>query len=346
VAKYKRIEVLLLQKVFKVRMIEIVRKRLRWLIMVSVIVCCGSPFAADSPVNDGFTVAKAQKEHPGIAVAGVAPSAGVSISRDLVYRDDVGRALHVDVFAPKGDKPAPAVLLVHGGGWMSGSRSHQEPMATYLANRGFVAVTVEYRLSPEARYPAGMSDLYAAVRWMRAKAANYNIDSSAIAILGCSSGAQMATLLGAIKTSPEYAQGGPYQAQSSKVQAIVNIDGIVSFTTPMALKYENDPAKKPSAAEAWFGGRYQQVPELWEQASPLAYVDKHTPPTLFINSSQPRFHAGRDEYVARLDGAGVYSEVHTLPNTPHPFWLFDPWFESTAFWVNAFLQRVLASSDP
>lgn len=315
------------------------------LLMLCVWLVGGNTAAAQHPVNDGFTVAKAfakaQRDHPNIQVASVASGEGVSITRELVYRDDVGRPLHVDVYAPKSDKPAPAILLVHGGGWMSGSRSHQEPMATHLANSGFVAVTVEYRLSPEARYPAGMSDLHAAVRWMRANAGEYGIDEERIGILGCSSGAQMAALLGVMTHAPDYAADGPYQGVSSRVQAIVNIDGIVSFTTPMALKHENDPAKQPSAAEAWFGGRYEQVTGLWEQASPLVYVGNQTPPTLFINSSQPRFHAGRDDYIARLEGAGVYSEVHTLPNTPHPFWLFDPWFESTAFWVTTFLGRVL-----
>ncbi len=317
-----------------------------WL-MVSVCLMGGAAGAAQHPVDDSFTVAKALakagQDHPDIQVASVAPEAGVSVVRNLVYRNDVGRALHVDVFSPKSDKPAPAVLLVHGGGWASGARSHQEPMATHLANSGFVAVTVEYRLSPEAKYPAGMSDLHAAVRWLRANADVYGVDTGRVAILGCSSGAQMAALLGVMTDAPGYAADGPYQGVPSRVQAIVNIDGIVSFTTPMALKHENDPAKQPSAAEAWFGGRYEQATELWEQASPLAYVGNQTPPTLFINSSQPRFHAGRDDYIARLDGAGVYSEVHTLPNTPHPFWLFDPWFESTAFWVAAFLGRVLTS---
>ncbi len=315
-----------------------------WLI-VSVCLMGGAVAAAQHPVDDSFTVAKAfakaRQDHPDIQIASVVPEAGVSVVRDLVYRDDVGRALHVDVYTPKANKPAPAVLLVHGGGWMSGTRSHQEPMATHLANSGFVAVTVEYRLSPEAKYPAGMSDLHAAVRWLRANAGEYGIDEERIAILGCSSGAQMAALLGVMTHAPDYVADGPNPSVSSRVQAIVNIDGIVSFTTPMALKHENDPAKQPSAAEAWFGGRYEQATGLWEQASPLAYVGNQTPPTLFINSSQPRFHAGRDDYIARLEGAGVYSEVHTLPNTPHPFWLFDPWFESTAFWVTTFLERVL-----
>lgn len=274
---------------------------------LSLLMVAMESYAISPPVNDGFTLegalTKARKDHPGIEIANLVPDEGVTISRDLTYRKDVGRALHVDAFIPKGKQLAPAVLLVHGGGWQSGSRSHQEPMATYLANRGFVAVTVEYRLSPKAQYPAGMSDLQTAVRWLRANAADYHVDSSRVAILGSSSGAQMATLLGVMDQAPEYAKGGPYSAQSSKVQAIVNIDGIVSFTTPVALKYENDPDKKPSAVEAWFGGRFEQVPELWRQASPLAYVGRDTPPTLFINSSQPRFHAGRDEYVARLEYA-------------------------------------------
>lgn len=216
------------------------------------------------PVDPFFTpeatYAQLQARYPFIELARVASAAGVVIERNRIYRDDLNRPLHVDVFLPANKAPRPGVLLVHGGGWKSGSHRHQQPMATYIANRGLVAVTVEYRLSPGAGYPAGMEDLVQALGWMRRHAAELGLDAERIAVLGCSSGAQMATLLGVTAGADLPLSWLPTPAP---VQAIVNIDGIVSFASPLALRYENDPARHPSAAEACSGGgRFEEVPAL------------------------------------------------------------------------------------
>lgn len=308
------------------------------------------PLAAQSetafPIDDSFNVnaafEKERKQFPQIAIARVAPSAETLVERNVIYRQLGNRALHLDLFRPLGESKSdkkPAVLLVHGGGWRSGNRSLQEPMATFLANQGFVTATVEYRLSLEAPYPAAVQDIKSALGWLRVNAERLGIDPNRIAILGASAGAQLATLVGVTPGLPvfETAQSGG----NDGVQAIVNLDGIVSFITPVALQFENDPRKKPSAAGAWFGGRYEEVPELWRQASPLEYAGAGSPPTLFINSSRPRFHAGRDQYIAKLSAAGVHTEVMSHDHSPHPFWLFHPWFQPTAERVADFLQRTL-----
>ena len=89
----------------------------------------------------------------------------------------------------------------------------------------------------------------------------------------------------------------------------------------------------------WFGGTFKQVPEKWIEASPLTYAGSNTPPILFINSVLPRFHAGRDSVISVLNKYHIYTEVHTIPGTPHPFWLFDPWFEPTVDYMVNFLQK-------
>lgn len=302
------------------------------------------------PVDNSFTAeaafAKERAHYPEISIARVAPATGVAVERDRVYRHVGTRALHLDLFRPDtatGDgAKRPAVLLVHGGGWRSGNRTLQEPMATYLANRGLVAATVEYRLSLEAQYPAAVTDIKAALCWLHRNAGQLGVDRDRIAILGASAGAQLATLVGVTPGLAAYREEGKGRdAACETVAAIVNLDGVVSFITPMALEHENDPRKNPSAAGAWFGGRYEDVPERWREASPLEYAGTGSPPTLFINSSRPRFHAGRDEYIARLAAANIETEVMSHGNTPHPFWLFQPWFDPTAERVGIFLQRVL-----
>ena len=73
----------------------------------------------------------------------------------------------------------------------------------------------------------------------------------------------------------------------------------------------------------------------------MEYVNENTPPTLFINSAQPRFHAGRDDMVAILNKYNIYNEIHTIPDSPHSFWLMHPWFEMTLDYTVNFLNKVL-----
>lgn len=124
------------------------------------------------------------------------------------------------------------------------------------------------------------------------------------------------------------------------MQAIVNIDGIVDFTDP-AESAKDDDLNNPSAGARWFGYTFQQNPEIWIKASPLSYVSKNTPPTIYINSALPRFHAGRDKFIDILTDNHIYSEIHTIENTPHPFWLFHFWFNETWPKIVNFLQLIL-----
>jgi pectinesterase len=123
------------------------------------------------------------------------------------------------------------------------------------------------------------------------------------------------------------------------VHAVVDIDGTLSFTHPESG--EGDDSKKISAATWWLGYAKKDSLALWEEASPLTHAGPHTPPTLFINSSVARMHAGRDDYIKILDQYKIYSEVKTFENAPHSFCLFDPWFQPTVTYIDDFLKRVL-----
>lgn len=262
------------------------------------------------------TYDKLAPDYPFIRIAGAALPDGVRKVADLTYVQYGTRCLKLDMYLPPG-RGLPVVLLVHGGGWRSGYRAEFAPMAVRLAARGYAAVTVGYRLSGEARYPAAIRDVQAAVRWVRENAERYGIDPARIALAGGSAGGQIASLAGVT------GQG------DSAVQAVVNIDGLSDFTSELALKHEDDPKKNPSAAGAWFGGRYAEKPALWREASPIRYVKPGMPTILFIGSAQPRFAAGRDEMMEKMAQAGVASRKLLLPDTPHSFWLFDPWLQPT-----------------
>ena len=295
-----------------------------------------STFAQKAEVRP-YTIAtnfeKYNKEYPFIEQIQPLASENVITEEDIVYKKTATSNLKLDVYRPKIslEEKCPAVLLIHGGGWISGSKENLRILAQHLAESGFVAITAAYRLSMEAVYPAGVIDIKDALRWMRSNAENYNIDSKRIAILGTSAGAQLATLVGVTPNTKIYNE--QHEAISSEVQAIVNIDGIVSFIHPEA-------SAEGKAAGLWLDGSRDENPKNWKEASPLEYVDKNTPPALFINSSMPRFHAGRDDMIKILEENNIYSEVHTLEGSPHSFWLLEPWFQPTLDYTVSFLNKV------
>ena len=301
---------------------------------------------AEIPRDTSFTVnntaTKILKQYPQARVVVPKLPAGIAAHENLVYASDGGRKLHLDLFAPmkKSANGYPGVILIHGGGWRSGYRQMEWPMAQHLAANGYVTATVEYRLSTEALYPVGIYDLKAAIRWMRAHASKYNIDSRKIAVYGCSAGGELAAFLGTTGEVKKFEGTMGNLKFSSRVQAVIDIDGVLDFTDPAESAKDTVP-QKPSAGKSWFGASFKENPALWREASPISYVDNNTPPILFVNSCLPRYHAGRDEAIERLKKLGIYSEVHAIPDTPHPFWLFHPWFDEACGYIVTFLDKIL-----
>ena len=247
------------------------------------------------------------------------------------------RELHLDIFRPKKFAKLPALVMIHGGGWRSGDRSMEIPMAQLIASRGYVTVTVEYQLSLEARYPAAVHNIKAAIRWLKANANDYNIDTNQIAISGTSAGGQLAALVG---TTPGVAklEGkiGDFSTTST-VHAIVDIDGVINFLAPSSLNL----IRKPNSPDVeWLGGTYLQRPDVWKEASAGYWANENTCPMLFINSGFSRFHAGQDELVGSLKEWGIYHEVRQINVKVHPFWLFHPWADQAVDYIVDFLQKV------
>jgi acetyl esterase/lipase len=288
------------------------------------------------------TYDKLARKYPFIRIAGADLPAGVTKVADQTYIQYGTRCLKLDLYLPAAAAKAadvPVVVLVHGGGWGSGFRSEFVPMAVRLAQRGYAAATISYRLSGESPYPAAIHDTRAAVRWVRAHAGQYHLDPQRIALAGGSAGGQIASLAGVTGHLDRFDPGAATSPVSSAVQAIVNIDGLSDFTSEAARANEDDPRKKVTAAGAWLGGRYAEKADTWREASPIQYVRAGMPPILFVDSAQVRFAVGRDEMVAKMNAAGVPSRTVLLPDTPHSFWLFDPWLQPTVDATVEFLDR-------
>lgn len=293
------------------------------------------------PYTIELTYQKLKKNYPFISPIEPLKSKDIKYKENIVYKKTNTSKLKLNVYIPKGDSKETytAVLLIHGGGWLTGSKENERVMAQYLALNGYVGISISYRLGFEAPYPAAVIDLKDAIIWTKKHAKKYKINPDKIAVLGTSAGAQLATLIG---VTPNSSLFEPDKNFSDEVQAIINIDGIVSFIHPEAAA-ESKPGKK-SMAGIWLNGEKEDNFGKWKEASPLEYVNEQTPPIVFINSSQARFHAGRDDMISIMNKYGIYNEVHNIAESPHSFWLVNPWFETTLNYTLSFLNKVFKSN--
>jgi pectin methylesterase-like acyl-CoA thioesterase/acetyl esterase/lipase len=295
--------------------------------------------------DTSYTISSAyestKKNYPGVQVVSLHNSPLVKMEKNIVYATTGSRKLHIDVFSPARKKTGlrTAVIIIHGGGWRSGNKSLHHPMAERLAERGYVCFTPEYRLSPEALFPAAVMDIKAAISWVRNKSSLYGLDPGRIVIAGHSAGGELAAFAGTTNGLLEF-QDKNTSAASTKVNAVIDLDGLLAFIHPESG--EGDDSKRLSAATQFFGDAKTANPGLWKKGSPLTHINQSTPPTLFINSTAERMHAGRDDFIKLASHYGVFTDVKVF-NAPHLFVLFEPWFTPVVNSMDTFLQEIFPS---
>lgn len=289
-------------------------------------------YSIDTSYTVKSTYDKLIKKYPFITIVKEKKDKNVNQFNDLVYNKIADRELHLDAYFYTEKKKNPAVIMIHGGGWRSGNKSHMQVMAQEIASKGFSCFPIEYRLSLEAKYPNAIFDVKNAIKFIKDNAKKFNVDPNKIVVLGCSAGGQMAALIGTTNNDVTFEDPKFKSKSSSKVNAIINIDGILAFKHPESQEGE--------MASFWLQGSYEENPENWNNASALSHTDKNTPPVLFINSSFDRFHAGRDDMIAILSQNKIYNEVKTIKDSPHSFWFFQPWFDEMIGCTVQFLDKI------
>lgn len=242
----------------------------------------------------------------------------------------------VEMFLYVPDRPGtyPAILDIHGGGWQARQIDSDRPMMERLAARGFVTALVSYRLSGEAKYPAALDDCKTAVRFLRANAARLKIDPERIGVIGGSAGGHLSGLLAMTSGKPEFEGKGPYAEYPSTVSAC-----IVMAATQDLVTANKD--KSGASAVAFFGGTYAERPEVYAAASPITHVRAGVPPTVFIEGEKDTLKIGRAEMQQKLRALNIATEVHTLKDAPHPFWMSQPWLDQTVDIASAFFKQQL-----
>jgi len=241
----------------------------------------------------------------------------------VTYRTIDDRPLKLDVAAPPGQGPFPAIVMLHGGSWITGDRSRFRDEIEEAAWRGFVGVTVSYRLCRTGEdtpsvdgFPAQVHDVKAEIRFLRSNADRFRIDPERIGVAGESAGGHIALLVGL--TRPEDGLEGEVDSNDppSTVQAVVNVFG----PTDLRALARDNPTTTPGLVML-LGAAPEVMPEKYGEASPTSYVRKGAPPVLTI-------HGTADGLVPvsqarRLDGAfkkaGAKHELLLLYGSGHGF---------------------------
>jgi acetyl esterase/lipase len=205
---------------------------------------------------------------------------------DIPYASVDGRTLSLDLHLPGGVVQPPLVVFLHGGAWSSGDKkSYPE----FLLAQGFAVASVEFRSSREARFPANVHDIKAAIRFLRAKQAEHGYRAARIALAGVSSGGHLAALVGTSDGAEELeGQVGTHLRESSAVQALISWYGASNLSTILAQSTEAGRGVREPALKLLLGALPEEVPELATLASPIAHVDAGDPPAILLHGDQDR----------------------------------------------------------
>jgi len=248
---------------------------------------------------------------------------GVTRVRDLTYAD--GHARHVlDVYRPaSGATNAPVLLQIHGGGWTIGNKHEQAlPLIYYLAARGWVVVTPNYRLSPRARFPDHLVDCKRALAWVRRNIAAFGGDPGFIAVTGGSAGGHLTALMALTANDPRLQPG--FEDVDTRVAAAVPFYGVYDFLDRHGLKGSG------AAMVQWLERTVMPCspttdPELWDLASPIAQLRADAPPFFILHGTHDSL-AGVEEarhFADALRGASTQPVVYAeLPGAQHAWDIF------------------------
>jgi acetyl esterase/lipase len=219
---------------------------------------------------------------PDLAQAQAAPPSNQF--KDLIYATVNGKSLGLDLYLPPEVKNPALIVWVHGGAWRVGDKS-QYPQV--LVGQGFALASLDFRQSTEARFPAAVHDIKAAIRYLRAVASDYGYRTERIAISGASSGGHLAAMVGLTNGNREL-EGtvGDHLRQSSNVQAIISYFGASNLTTILAQSTPFGLNIRRPALDLLLGAQPDQVPELARLASPVAHVSRTSPPLLLLHGEQ------------------------------------------------------------
>ncbi|MEK7692686.1 MAG: alpha/beta hydrolase [Chloroflexota bacterium] len=260
----------------------------------------------------------------------------VTVEYDVVFGRGGGRDLKCNVYMPPQHGSArPAVLLIHGGGWVSGDRSQLHGYGILLGRIGYVCVATEYRLAGEAKWPAQLHDVKAALRWMRANAERLGIDPGKISVEGNSAGAHLSLMMAGTQNV------AAFEGEGGNAGVRTDVAASVAFYAPAQLYAPGEP---PREELSFLFGRGYAL-DTARDASPIEYASAAFPPTLLITGNKDELvpdEASFRMYRALTD-AGAKAELHVYADAPHAFDATPDFGRQAAAIMALFLDRYVAN---
>ncbi|OGF45199.1 MAG: hypothetical protein A2452_05055 [Candidatus Firestonebacteria bacterium RIFOXYC2_FULL_39_67] len=253
------------------------------------------------------------------------PSSAQWTSYEFAKFEDKPLKLTLYIPNEKPTEPMPVFVSIHGGGWRTGGRG-DDPQPAKFAKHGYFSVSIDYRLSGEAKFPSQIEDVKCAIRFLRSKAKEFNINPNKIGVWGSSSGGHLAALLGTSGDVKELEGKGGYKEFSSRVQAVCEWCGPVDpFKIEEMCKKQqycviNDLYKQ------LFGGMASEKKELATKSNPVTFITKDDPPFLIMHGDKDQIvpHEQSILLYEALKKAGVEATLYTVKDGKHSFGGEDP----------------------
>ncbi len=283
-----------------------------------------------------------------LAVSGNTQTGQPQVMRDLEYSRAGDTSLKLDLYLPAVKGPHPLVVWIHGGAFLGGDKGQVfwTPILDET-KRGYAVASINYRLSNQAVFPALIQDCRAAIRWLRANAAKYDINAERIVVGGESAGGYLAAFLG---TSGDVTTFDTFplanSKQSSRVQGVVDFFGPTDFLqmdagAPRSCEKPQVHNVADSPESRLMGCNIQECPDKVKAANPISYVTKDDPPFLILHGTSDCLVAPNQSQLLydALNAAGVRASLHLLPGFSHG----DKRFISSEYekLVNEFIDSIL-----
>ncbi|MHC4200066.1 MAG: glycoside hydrolase family 76 protein [Planctomycetota bacterium] len=235
---------------------------------------------------EDFLKRRSERTKRGARRSGQGGAGGMKVIRDIVYGKGGDTDLKLDVYLPASERtgPLPVVVWIHGGAWRAGSRKGNR--ASGLVGHGFATVSISYRLTQKASFPAQIHDCKCAVRWVRAHAGKYGFDPKRIGVWGSSAGGHLVAMLGTSTGVKELEGRGGWADEDSGVQAVVDFYGPSDLLAMADAPSHMDHNGARSPEGALVGGTVKENPEAARRASPVTYVSGDEPPFLIMHGER------------------------------------------------------------
>ncbi|WP_340677418.1 alpha/beta hydrolase [Paraglaciecola sp.] len=242
------------------------------------------------------------------------------LPKDITYLHDVpigeidGVPLSMEIALPKKakQKMLPTLVAIHGGAWRKGNKNKLASKIISFAKRGYVGVSLMYRLAPDYQFPAQVDDVKAGIRFLKVHSQQYRIDPDRIIAIGSSAGGHLATMLGTTGNNDSFAQHDLWPDVDSSVFAVVNLSGPTT-------NFLADLSMSSSSIALFLGGNPKDIADIAKAAMPITYLDKNDPPIFIAHGDADTIvpvQMSRDLAKA-YHALGIRYEYHELPGAGH-----------------------------